>query len=310
MNEIIKFAGKEELQKNYSKIAEHYLEARLTNNEEFKANFAKTFGDLIFSQTPEMLDKLAKTTPNTLLNAVFLATEIGASFAKKEVYFVPFEVKGSGAYSATLIFDINFQRQLMLKMPHCKRFFTAEVHEGVNIVQDLTTGRLAFEGKNDVTKSTVGYYASFECDNGEVYDLFMSNEEIKSRAAFSPMYKPENYKNPKSNIHYEKIVIRNLMKLIPKVSNELKNLIASEEIFSEYENVTEDVAPETNRLEEAKKQMAANGKVAKEEEAAKEKAEPPANEPEEKPEAETSKKEKVVLKKATKEAGKQEERFF
>ena len=308
MNEIIKFAGKEELQKNYSKIAEQYLEARLTNNEEFKAKFAQTFGDLIFSQTPEMLEKLARTTPNTLLNAVFLATEIGASFAKKEVYFVPFEVKGSGAYSAALIFDINFQRQLMLKMPHCKRFFTAEVHEGVNIVQDLTTGRLAFEGKNDVTKPTVGYYASFECDNGEVYDLFMSNEEIKSRAAFSPTYKPDNYKNPKSNIHYEKIVIRNLMKLIPKVSTELKNLIATEEVFSEYEDVTEEVAPETNRLEEAKKQIAANGKVAKEEEEAK--AEQPASKPEEKQEPEPSKKEKVVLKKATKETSKQEERFF
>ena len=35
-----------------------------------------------------MLEKLSKTRQNTLMNAVFKATEAGASFAKKEVSFI------------------------------------------------------------------------------------------------------------------------------------------------------------------------------------------------------------------------------
>ena len=70
------------LQTNYKQLAENHLAERFSNNPEFKAEFIKTFSDLIFSQNDEMLEKLAKTRQNTLLNAIFKATEAGASFAK------------------------------------------------------------------------------------------------------------------------------------------------------------------------------------------------------------------------------------
>ena len=74
-----------------------------------------------------------------------------------------------------VIFDINFQKQQVLKLKNCKRFFTSEVHEGVEILENLETGNIEFEGKNDVTKPTIGYYAVFITTEGEIrpfYDYF------------------------------------------------------------------------------------------------------------------------------------------
>ena len=49
---------------------------------------------------------------------------------------------------------------------------------------------------------------------------------------------------------------RNLMKIIPKVSNQLKSIVAIES-YTEYEDVTES-KPKVNALEEAKKAIAPN----------------------------------------------------
>ena len=161
------------IETQFVEIASNHLLARKSDNPEFKAKFIKTFSDMVFSQTAEGLEKLKKSNPNSLLNAIFKATESGASFAKKEIHVLPFEIfetkkngdivtkKATGTYDLTIIVDINFQKQQILKMPNCKAFFTAEVHEGVEIIHDLTTGNRIFEGKNDVTKPTVGYYAVF-----------------------------------------------------------------------------------------------------------------------------------------------------
>ena len=261
------------LQTNYKKLAENHLAERFSNNPEFKAEFIKTFSDLIFSQNDEMLEKLAKTRQNTLLNAIFKATEAGASFAKKEVSFIPYEIykktneKGvekkvaTGEFDAMVIFDINFEKQQILKLPNCKRFFTAEVHEGVKVTENLMTGTTDFEGENDITKPTVGYYACFITTEGEKYDKFMTLAQIVERASFSPQFKSGNYKQTSNNVHYEKLVVRNMMKEIPKISNELKSIMAVEEVqYHDYIEVNEPVQKieekKVNKLDQAKKDIA------------------------------------------------------
>lgn len=261
-----------DLQTNFKALAENHLKQRFSDSPEFKKEFIKTFSDLIFSQDEEMLEKLSKTRTNTLLNSVFKATEAGASFAKKEVYFIPYAAykktteKGvekkvaTGEFDAMVIFDVNFQKQTILKLENCKRFFTAEVHEGVKIIEDLTTGNKTFEGENDVTKPTVGYYACFITTEGERYDNFMTLSEIIDRAKFSPQFKAENYKQVNNNIHFEKVVVRNLLKEIPKISTQLKSILEVEDAhYSDYIEVNEPMqkieAEKPNRLEEAKKEI-------------------------------------------------------
>ena len=261
------------LQTNYKQLAENHLAERFSNNPEFKAEFIKTFSDLIFSQNDEMLEKLAKTRQNTLLNAIFKATEAGASFAKKEVSFIPYEIfkktneKGAekktatGEFDAMVIFDINFEKQQILKLPNCKRFFTAEVHEGVKVTENLATGTTDFDGENNITKPTIGYYACFITTEGEKYDKFMTLAQIVERASFSPQFKSGNYKQTSNNVHYEKLVVRNLMKEIPKISNELKSIMAVEEIqYHDYIEVEEPVLKieekKVSQLEQAKKDIA------------------------------------------------------
>lgn len=258
------------LQSDYKSQSETYLKLRGSDNPEFKVQFLKTFSDLIFSQNDEMLEKLSKTKQASLLNAIFRATESGASFAKKEISFIPFEIfkkerrsgadvkVATGEYEALVIFDINFQKQQILKLANCKRFFTAEIHEGVQVISDMTTGNYSFEGKNDVFKPTVGYYAAFVTTDEQLYDIFMSCAEIVERAKFSPGFKPDNYKKTNNSIHYEKIVVRNLMKIIPKLSNELKSVLAWDESpeFTQYEEITND----GKALEAAKKEIAGTTK--------------------------------------------------
>jgi hypothetical protein len=250
------------LQENFMLIAREHLQMRGSDNPEFQKQFIKTFSDLIFSQSDEMLEKLSKTRSASLLNAIFRATESGSSFAKKEVSFIPFEIykkekkngadvkTATGEFDALVIFDINFQKQQILKLENCKRFYTAEVHEGMEIISDLTTGNYCFDGKNDVTKPTIGYYACFLSTDNQIYDLFMTCAEIVERAKFSPQFKPDNYKSTGKSIHYEKIVVRNLLKLIPKISNELKSVLAWDE-FTDYELIHED----KKSLETAKREL-------------------------------------------------------
>jgi recombinational DNA repair protein RecT len=262
--EIVKI---DNLETNFVELSKKHLEMRAANNPEFQERFIKTLSDLIFSQDEEMLEKLQKTRPNSLLNAIFRATELGASFAKKEITFIPFaaskketkngvEIKSStGEYNAILIPDINFQKQLILKLQNCKHFFTCEVHDGVEVISNLSTGNYDFIGKNDVTKPTIGYYAKFTTTDNEVYDCFMSCGAIIERAKFSNQYKDDNYKETSNNIHFEKVVVRNLMKIIPKISVELQSTL-SLEYSNEIENTSyDDVTEKVNKLEEAKKNI-------------------------------------------------------
>ena len=169
-----------------------------------------------------------------------------------------------------VIFDINFEKQQILKITNCKRFFTAEVHEGVKVTENLMTGTIDFEGENDITKPTIGYYACFITTEGEKYDKFMTLAQIVERASFSPQFKPSNYKQTSNNVHYEKLVVRNLMKEIPKISNELKSIISVEELqYHDYIEVEEPVQKieekKVNKLEQAKKEIAEKKPAKKEE---------------------------------------------
>jgi len=259
------------IETQFVEIASQHLLARKSDNPEFKAKFIKVFSDMVFSQTADGLEKLKKSNPNSLLNAIFKATESGASFAKKEIHVLPFEIfdvikngditqkKATGTYDLTIIVDINFQKQQILKMPNCKKFFTAEVHEGVVIIHDLTTGNRIFEGVNDVTKPTIGYYAVFLTTDGELYDEFMTCAEIIDRAKLNKVgFKENNYVNTKKSPHYEKIVVRNLLKAIPKLTEELQSVLAVDEIEdAHYEDVTNqgELLPAKKTLEEAKKEL-------------------------------------------------------
>ncbi len=263
-----------DLQTNYKDAAKNYMQIRFADNPEFQKKFIKTFSDMVFSQSEEELETLAKMKQNALLNAVFVATEAGASFAKNEISLLPFQAfrkikengverkVATGEFDAVVVFNINFQKQQILKLQNCKRFFTAEVHEGVKVIEDLETGNVSFSGENDITKPTIGYYAAFITDEGEKYDKFMTCAEIIERAKFSPHFKADNYKQTGNNIHFEKLVVRNLMKEIPKVSNELRSIMGHDEVgnaeFTDYiEVVDEETGEVTNKLEEAKKDLAA-----------------------------------------------------
>jgi hypothetical protein len=83
--------------------------------------------------------------------------------------------------------------------------------------------------------------------------MFMTCAEIIDRAKFSPGYKEANYKKTGKSIHFEKIVVRNLMKIIPKISEELKSVLAYDESaeFTEYTDVTDG----GKALESAKKEI-------------------------------------------------------
>ena len=255
------------LQAEHKEAANNYLVKRGCNNPEFAVEFGKTFADMLFSQSDDMLAKISATRQQSLFNAVYRATEAGASFAKKEVSFIPFEIMKTekkdgverktktGEYDALVIFDINFQKQQIMKMENCKKFYTAEVHEGVEVMNDLSTGNYIFDGKNDVTKPTIGYYSCFVATNGETYDIFMTCTEIVDRAKFSPGFKAENYKKTGNSIHYEKIVVRNLIKVIPKVGKDLSAVLETEDVhFSDYEEVVE---KPVNALDAAKKAISA-----------------------------------------------------
>lgn len=266
-------ALQDEFQKEILSYSTPYLEVRGVNNPEFKIKFENILSDMVFSQTEDGLEKLKKARPQSLLNAVYRASEVNASFAKKQISVLPFSANktitergvtrtvATGQFDLTIVIDINYQKQMILAMPNCKKFFTGEVHEGVQVIKDLTTGLYIFEGTNYVTKPTIGYYACFITKDDQVYPLFMTCKEIVERAKCNPSYKDKNYETTNNNIHFEKIVVRNLMKEIPQISNELKSVLAFDEIpiFSEYEDVTDG----GNALESAKKGLAAVKEVQK-----------------------------------------------
>ena len=89
----------------------------------------------------------------------------------------------------------------------------------------------------------------------------MTLAQIVERASFSPQFKSGNYKQTSNNVHYEKLVVRNLMKEIPKISNELRSIMAVEDVeYHEYIEVEEPVQKieekKVNKLEQAKKEIA------------------------------------------------------
>jgi hypothetical protein len=89
----------------------------------------------------------------------------------------------------------------------------------------------------------------------------MTLAQIVERASFSPQFKSSNYKQTSNNVHYEKLVVRNLMKEIPKISNELKSVLSVDEIqYHDYIEVEEPVQKieekKVNQLEQAKKEIA------------------------------------------------------
>ena len=256
-----------EFQNQFLAQVDTYLSGRKINSPEFKTNFEKVAADMIYSQTEDGLAAIKKARPLALFNAIFIATEIGASFAKKEISVLPFAAsittkvgdtvskKNTGENDLTVVVDINFQKQMILKMPNCQRFYTAEVHEGMEVVSDLTTGNYCFDGKNDVTKPTIGYYACFLDKSGQIYDIFMTCSEIVERAKMNKVgFKEANYVKTSNSIHYEKIVVRNLLKVIPREESKLSSILAADEVseYSEYEEVNDEPK---KTLEQAKKEL-------------------------------------------------------
>ena len=83
-----------------------------------------------------MLEKLAKTRQNTFAERNFKATEAGASFAKKEVSFIPYEIykktteKGVEKKKSQQVnlmrmvnFSISILKQQILKLPNLAKDF-------------------------------------------------------------------------------------------------------------------------------------------------------------------------------------------
>lgn len=256
-----------EFQNQFLSQVDTYLDDRKINSPEFKLNFEKVAADMIYSQTTDGLEAIKKARPLSLFNAIFIATEIGASFAKKEISVLPFAAtvttkvgdttskRATGENDLTVVVDINFQKQMILKMPNCKKFFSCEVKDGVQVYTDMSTGNCIFEGKGEFSKPTIGYYACFFAMDGEKYDLFMTCSEIVDRARMNKVgFKAGNYENTSKSIHYEKIVVRNLMKIIPREESKLDSILAYDEVqeLTPYEDVTDG----GKALELAKKELA------------------------------------------------------
>lgn len=262
-----------QVQNDLKALVPQYLIDRGINNPEFETTFKKTALDMIYSQSADGLEAIKKARPLSLLNAVFVASEIGASFAKKEISVLPFAISRSekqgdavvktktGENDLTIVVDINFQKQLIHKMQNCQRFFTAEVKDGVEVYTDMTTGNRIFEGQNKATAKTVGYYACFIDKSGEKYDLFMTCAEIVERAKCNPNVKLENYKKTENSIHYEKIVVRNLLKEIPRTDNRLSSVLANDESVEFIPHEVIEDAP-VSKLEAAKQEIVAQEKAA------------------------------------------------
>ena len=254
-----------EFQNQFLSQVDTYLDDRKINSPEFKLNFEKVAADMIYSQTTDGLEAIKKARPLSLFNAIFIATEIGASFAKKEISVLPFAAtvttkvgdtvskKATGENDLTVVVDINFQKQMILKMPNCKKFFSCEVKDGVQVYTDMSTGNCVFEGRGEFSKPTIGYYACFFATDGEKYDLFMTCAEIVDRAKCNPGFKAKNYENTSKSIHYEKIVVRNLLKVIPREESKLDSILAYDEVqeLTPYEDVTDG----GKALESAKKEL-------------------------------------------------------
>ena len=260
MKNLQKIDSITDLQKNYKALGESYLMQRFTDNPEFQKRFISTFSDMVFNAPEALVPILPKMKPNTLLNAIFKATEIGASFGKKEISLLPFKeritdakgiTKDTGFYNAVPVVDINYQKQMIMSLPNCKRFFTAEVHEGVNVLEDLNTGNYIFDGENNASKPTIGYYACFIDKDNIKTDLFLFNHQIVKRATEMNASKKDLYKETSFNVHYEKIVIRNLLKDIPQISNELEATLSYDE-GGDYEVIEVEAVDELN---EAKKDL-------------------------------------------------------
>ena len=261
MKNLQKIESITDLQKNYKALGENYLAQRFTDNPEFQKKFIATFSDMAFNAPDALVEVLPKMKPNTLLNAVYKATEIGASFGKREISLLPFkenkvDEKGvsrqTGFYYAVPVVDINYQKQMIMRLPNCKRFFTAEVHEGVKVLEDLNTGNYIFDGENNASKPTIGYYACFIDKNDVKTDLFLFNHQIVKRATEMNATKEKLYKETSFNVHYEKIVIRNLLKDIPQISNELEATLSYDEVGGDYEVIEIESVDELN---EAKKDL-------------------------------------------------------
>ena len=273
-NELVKL---ETLKDEFKGIAKLYLENLGDTSPESLKKFQDTLGDFAYYVTPENVENITKMRKANFLNAMYRVSKTGALFSQKQASLLPFEIKkkekrgdsiveiSTGEYDAVLVIDINYQKQMIQALPNCKKFFTGEVYEGVQPILNLTTGNYEFIGVNDCTKQTIGYYAAFITNDGVLYDCFMTNKEIITRAESNPKVKKENYKEVKGNIHMEKIVIRNLYKEIPKLNEALKaidSLEAHEIEITEHEDVTDQ--PKVNALEEAKKEIAVSATLTNE----------------------------------------------
>jgi len=262
------------LKTDFKEIAISYLKGLGIEDELSIKKYQNTLGDFAYYVTPENVDLLMKMRNSNFLNAMYRVSKTGALFSQKEASLLPFEIKKkekrgdivveilTGEYDAVLVIDINYQKQMIQSLPNCKRFFTCEVYDGVQPILNLSTGNYEFDGINNALKPTIGYYAVFLDTEDIIHDIFMSNAEIIKRAESNPKVKKDNYKDPKNNIHMEKIVIRNLMKEIPKVTESLKVIESLENGYdleiTEHEDVTD---KKPNALEDAKKELA--GKTTK-----------------------------------------------
>ncbi len=76
-------------------------------------------------------------------------------------------------------------------------------------------------------------------------------------------FKESNYKNTSKSIHYEKIVVRNLIKIIPRQESKLSSIIAYDENYNLEITPHEDVTNNENEnaLEAAKKELSEPQKV-------------------------------------------------
>lgn len=90
MSEIVKL---ENLQETFPQLQKNILSVALRIIPNFSANLCTDAPDLVYSQSDkEMLRKARKSAPEQFVERAFIATEIGASFAKKEISFIPYEI--------------------------------------------------------------------------------------------------------------------------------------------------------------------------------------------------------------------------
>lgn len=160
-------------------------------------------------------------------------------------YIVPYKVKGV----LTPQFQIGYKGyiQLAMRTGQYKFLNSGYIKEGIEVVKDLLTGKISFEGEK-VNDNIKGYFAYLELLNGFSKAVYMkTNEVIEHASKYSPSYKNKSsawFTN--FDAMAEKTVIRRLLSKYGILSTEMLSALTSDSDFNDESSIAEEIEQNAN----------------------------------------------------------------